>query len=190
MGLFKSILDIAVKAAADAIKEKAGQKGYNKDEESRYNRDERTTTSYRAQNAQPTQNEQPKIEIERTLQEWEAYFDEIIRTNFPQFNVKRNVPVTDLTGFTADTFQLYETRPYQTYKAEWGKPYTFVLYRGEKPAGVVMLGGGHTHDKNVKYLISRMYCKKLGMPYINFYTQMENERTYVIGRIKDLMLGH
>jgi hypothetical protein len=53
-----------------------------------------------------------------------------------------------------------------------------------------MLGGGHSHDKNVKYLISRMYCKKLGMPYINFYLQMENERNYVIGRIKDLMLGH
>ena len=116
--------------------------------------------------------------------------DEIIRTNFPQFNVKRDVPVTDLVGFTADTFKLYESRPYQTYKAEWGKPYTFVLYRGEKPAGVVMLGGGQSHAQNVKYLIARMYCKKLGMPYINFYLQMPNEREYVIQRIKDLMLGH
>ena len=190
MGLFKSILDVAIKVATDAIKEKTGQQGYNKQEESRYNRDEHPSTSYRDQSSKPFQSAQEPIAEERTYQQWVDYFDEIIRTNFPQFNVKQNVPVTDLTGFTADTFQLYETRPYQTYKAEWGQPYTFVLCRGTVPAGVVMLGGGHTHDKNVKYLISRMYCKKLGIPYINFYLQMENERNYVIGRIKDLMLGH
>ena len=184
MGLLKSIFDVVLKTATDAIKEKTGQQGYNK-QESHYNRQEHQTTSYSSQSSQV----QPQP-VYRTPNEWEAYFDEIIRSNFPQFVVKRNVPVTDLTGFTADTFQLYETRPYQTYKAEWGQPYTFVLYRGTVPAGVVMLGGGHTHDKNVKYLISRMYCKKLGMPYINFYTQMENERSYVIQRIKDLMLGH
>ena len=32
-----------------------------------------------------------------------------------------------------------------------------------------------------------MYAKKLGIPYINFYTQMPNEREYVIGRIRKLM---
>lgn len=193
MGLLRSILGIALKAASDAINEKENKQGYNKSEESHYTRDERPATSYRAQsaqNAQPEPSAQQPIEVERTPYEWEQYFDEIIRTNFPQFNVKRDVPVTDLVGFTADTFKLYESRPYQTYKAEWGKPYTFVLYRGEKPAGVVMLGGGQSHAQNVKYLIARMYCKKLGMPYINFYLQMPNEREYVIQRIKDLMLGH
>jgi len=190
MGLLRSILGIALKAASDAINEKENKQGYNKSEESHYNRNERPATSYRAQNAQPTQSAQEPIAEERTYEQWVAFFDEIIRTNFPQFNVKKDVPVTDLVGFTADTFKLYESRPYQTYKAEWGKPYTFVLYRGEKPAGVVMLGGGQSHAQNVKYLIARMYCKKLGMPYINFYLQMENERNYVIERIKDLMLGH
>ena len=190
MGFLKSLLGVVVDAATDAIKEKMNEQGYSKDEGAHYNRDERPASSSTRQSAQPTQSAPTQDVDERTYEEWVAYFDEIIRTNFPQFNVKRDVPVTDLTGFTADTFQLYETRPYQTYKAEWGKPYTFVLYHGEKPAGVVMLGGGHSHDKNDKYLISRMYCKKLGMPYINFYLQMENERNYVIGRIKDLMLGH
>ena len=28
-----------------------------------------------------------------------------------------------------------------------------------------------------------MYAKKLGLPYINFYTQMPNERSYVVSRI-------
>jgi hypothetical protein len=47
-----------------------------------------------------------------------------------------------------------------------------------------MLGKGHSHYSGVKYLIARMYAKKLGLPYINFYTQMPNERGYVISRLR------
>ena len=36
-------------------------------------------------------------------------------------------------------------------------------------------------------LIARMYAKKLGIPYIGFYTQYPNERSYVINRISELM---
>ena len=32
-----------------------------------------------------------------------------------------------------------------------------------------------------------MYAKKLGLPYINFYTQMPNEEEYVVGRIGKFM---
>lgn len=116
-----------------------------------------------------------------------AYFREILKTEFPQYEVKEKVPVTDLAGYANDSFQLYKTRPYQAYKAEWGQPYTFVLQQGGQPKGIVMLGGGHTHDSNVKYLIARMYAKKMGLPYINFYTQMPNERDYVISRIHRFM---
>ena len=113
-----------------------------------------------------------------------SYFAGIIAEAFPEYGVAENVPVTDLAGFANDSFQLYETRPYQAYKAEWGAPYTFVLYAGGAPKGIVMLGDGHSHCSNVKYLIARAYAKKLGLPYINFYTQMPNERDYVISRIK------
>ena len=50
-----------------------------------------------------------------------------------------------------------------------------------------MLGNGHSHDSNVKYLIARMYAKKLDIPYINFYTQMDNKRGYVIERIRKFL---
>lgn len=116
-----------------------------------------------------------------------SYFAEIIATEFPQYGVAENVPVTDLAGFANDSFQLYETRPYQAYKAEWGAPYTFVLYADGGAKGIVMLGDGHSHCSNVKYLISRAYAKKLGLPYINFYTQMPNERDYVISRIRKFL---
>ena len=116
-----------------------------------------------------------------------SYFAEIIATEFPQYGVAEDVPVTDLAGFANDSFQLYETRPYQAYKAEWGAPYTFVLYADGGPKGIVMLGSGHSHCSNVKYLIARAYAKKLGLPYINFYTQMPNERDYVIFRIRKFL---
>ena len=116
-----------------------------------------------------------------------SYFSGILSSRFPQYTVRRNVPVTELAGNATDSFQLYSTRPTQAYKAEWGEPYTFVLSEGGVPKGIVMLGSGHSHDAKVKYLISRMYAKKLGLPYINFYTQMPNEEEYVVGRIGKFM---
>ena len=113
-----------------------------------------------------------------------AYFRGILQSDFPQYTVRENVPVTSLVGDACDQFQLYRTRPFQAYRAEWGEPYTFVLYLGGQPKGVVMLGDGHSHSAKVKFLIARKYAQKVGLPYINFYTQMPNEKSYVVGRIK------
>ena len=142
--------------------------------------------------AQPRPMPQPAAsthygEKERTDSEWVVYFREILATEFAQYNIRENVPVTEVAGFATDEFQLYKSRPTQAYKAEWGQPYTFVLEQAGSIKGVVMLGKGHSHDSNVKYLISRMYAKKLGIPYINFYTQMPNEHDYVIGRIRKFL---
>ena len=127
------------------------------------------------------------VEREKTDAEWNSYFKEILLNEFPSYTIRENVPVTDLAGFVSDEEQLYTTRPRQVYKAEWGQPYTFVLEVGGTPKAVVMLGKGHSHDENVKYLVARMYAEKLKLPYINFYTQMPNERDYVIGRIRKLL---
>lgn len=141
--------------------------------------------------ARPAQNHVSptvkKVKREMTVSEWNAYFKEILLNAFASYTIRENVPVTDLAGFANDEFKLYKTRPTQAYKAEWGQPYTFVLESDGSAKGVVMLGDGHSHDSNVKYLIARMYAKKLGVPYINFYTQMPNERNYVIGRIRKLL---
>ena len=152
-------------------------------------KDAQTTqhTQTRQQPQPAPSNVSPAVEIERTAAEWEAYFKEILLNEFPEYTIRENVPVSDLAGFASDEFQLYKTRPYQVYKAEWGQPYTFVLEKDSRAMAVVMLGNGHSHDSNVKYLIARMYAKKLGLPYINFYTQMANERGYVIERIRMFM---
>ena len=170
MGLFKSLLDVAVKAASDAIKQQMQGQPASK-----------PAAPAAAAPAAAPQPAQP------APADWNAYFAEILSTEFPQYGVRRDVPVTDLAGYAEDLFKLYKKRPMQAYKAEWGAPYTFVLYDGGTPAGIVMLGGGRSHDSNVKYLIARMYAKKMGLPYINFYTQIPNERSYVIGRIRRFM---
>ena len=142
------------------------------------------------QQVRPTQRPvTPTVEVERekTDAEWKSYFKEILLSEFPSYTVRENVPVTDLAGFVSDEEQLYTTRPRQVYKAEWGQPYTFVLEEDGAPKGVVMLGKGHSHDENVKYLVARMFAEKLNLPYINFYTQMPNERNYVIGRIRKFL---
>ena len=116
--------------------------------------------------------------------QWREYFRAIIASQYPLMTVREDVPVTDIAGYAEDVFQIYETRPRQVYKAEWGQPYTFVLYAAGTPKGVVMLGNGHSHDENVKYLVARKYSQKAGLPYINFYTQMPNEREYVVSRLQ------
>jgi hypothetical protein len=141
-----------------------------------------------ARQAQPVQrNVAPAVQREKTAAEWEAYFKEILLSEFSSYSIREKVKVTDLVGFVSDEAQLYTTRPRQVYKAEWGQPYTFVLESGGSPKAVVMLGNGHSHDENVKYLVARMYAKKLDIPYINFYTQMDNERGYVIERIRKFL---
>ncbi len=164
MSLLKSIIKAVVK---EVLQENLPQK------------EERPIQSASTQHRQESARE--------TITDFPAYFSEILGSEFPQYSTKRNVPVTELAGFANDEFKLYETRPLQSYKAEWGAPYTFVLYQGEAPVGVVMLGSGTSHSRNVKYLISRMYAKKMGLPYINFYTQYPNKRAYVVKRIKDFM---
>ena len=173
MGILKSLLNLAVKTAETAIRQQQNQ--------------QRPQQSHNPAPATSTPSYAASSSVQAAPADWNAYFAEIISSAFPQFGVRRNVPVTDLAGYATDNFQLYSTRPMQAYKAEWGAPYTFVLERSGVPAGIVMLGSGHSHDSNVKYLIARMYAKKLGLPYINFYTQMPNERQYVIGRIRKFM---
>ena len=129
---------------------------------------------------------QPKAQYaDLSVEEWLAYFKGILETRFPEYSVKENVPVTELTGDVEEVFQLYADRPNQVYKAEWGKDYDFVLYSDGKPKAVVMLGEGHCHSKHVDFLIARMFAKKLNIPYLGFYLEFPNQEDYVVRRIRE-----
>lgn len=115
------------------------------------------------------------------------YFRNILATEYPELTIKESVPVTDMVGDVTDTFTLYESRPHRAYKAEWGIPYTFVAYSGEELKFIIMIGGPKSHISKVKYLISRMYAKKMGVPYLGFYTDLENDIRYVVHRINKVL---
>ena len=136
---------------------------------------------YQQQQYQQPQAQQP----ERSDMEWMAYFREILATEFPQYTVRENVPVPELTGYVSDQFSLWGERQTQAYKAEWGKPYDFVMYLNGMPKAAIVFGRGSQHKHKVKHLISRMYAKKLNMVYIGFYLQFPNYRPYVVNRIKE-----
>jgi len=170
MGLLKNLFEIAGKVASVAQEIAAKQES------------EKKTTSPAAPAYRPAPVQ------EKSDMEWRSYFRGIIQAECPGYAVREDVPVTELAGNVADEAQLYKTRPRQVYRAEWGEPYTFVLYQVGAPKAIVMLGSGHSHSANVKYLVARMYAKKLGLPYINFYTQMPNERDYVAGRIRKFLV--
>ena len=175
MGLLKNLLKAVAGDAIDKIKE-------NIEQTVKTNIPQQQAPKPAPQKAVSSQEPPQRSELE-----WKAYFREIIQTSFPGYIVRENVPVTDIAGFVSNEFQLYKTRPRKAYKAEWGQPYSFVLYQGAAPAAVVMLGAGHSHDSNVKYLIARMFAKQSGLPYINFYTQMPNEQDYVVSRIRKFL---
>lgn len=118
-----------------------------------------------------------------TAEQCADYFRGILAKEFPECSICENVSVAELVGNVDATFRLYKTRPYQAYKAEWGAPYTFVVAREGRVVAVIMLAEKWKQYNNVKYLISKMYMKKLGIPYIPFYTEMKNDIGYVVERL-------
>ena len=138
------------------------------------------------QQAQPQQNQycQPPRRWDDEMG-WRAYFRQILATEFGRFSLRENVPVQELVGNVSDEFKLYANRPYQAYKAEWGWPYSFVLYEGEQIKAVILIAKENRQYNHVKFLISKMYAKKLGIQFISFYMDAPNEYDYVVGRIED-----
>ncbi len=94
-----------------------------------------------------------------------AYFRTIIKEVFSGYIVREDMPVSELGGE--------------------GRPYDFALIAGGECAGVVMLVE-HNRDNNRAYKGARAAAQAAGVPFINFYTHMTNERGFVINRIKRL----
>ena len=94
----------------------------------------------------------------------EAYFAEILETQFSQYEIREDIPVSELGGTD-------------------GRDYDFGLYQNGRLVAVVILVE-HNKDTNRLYRSSKDAANKAGIPFINFYLQMQNERDYVIDRIR------
>ena len=93
------------------------------------------------------------------------YFRAIINENFSNYTIREDVPVAELGGD--------------------GRAYDFALVSGGQCCGVIMLVE-HNRDNNRAYKGAREAAQAAGVPFINFYTHMPNERDFVINRIRRL----
>ena len=93
------------------------------------------------------------------------YFRTIIQECFGNYVIREDVPVSEFGG--------------------QGRPYDFALFSGGECCAVVMLVA-HNRDNNRAYKGAKAAAGANGVPFINFYTHMPNERGFVINRIKRL----
>ena len=92
-----------------------------------------------------------------------AYFAEILASEFGEYQVRRDVPLSEFGGE--------------------GRPYDFGLFKDGKLAAVIVLVGKNG-VRNHPYWNSEKLAASMSVPFINFYTHMPNERNFVIDRIK------
>ena len=47
----------------------------------------------------------------------------------------------------------------------------------------------HNRDNNLAFRNAKQACQAAGVPFINFYSHLPNEREYVVTRIRSMLLG-
>jgi hypothetical protein len=95
-----------------------------------------------------------------------AAFRWMFQQDFADLQIREDVPVAELGGD--------------------GKPYDFGVYRLGQLAGVVMLTP-HNRDNNRAFKGAKQAAINAGVPFINFYLHMPNERSYASRRIRSLL---
>jgi hypothetical protein len=131
----------------------------------------------------------PAAKAYNNAAEAKVYFRNILNTEFSQYQIRENVPVSEIRGAEiAIQEKFWKDMPMKQYYTTEGRAYDFGLYVGGILKAVVSLGEDSSHDSKKEYLISRMYAKKANIPYINFYTQFPNKKEYVVDRIKKMLI--
>ena len=111
------------------------------------------------------------------------YFKDVLTTEFPDYTFCENVAVQDLVGPQGASFKLYDTRPVQEYKPEWGLPYSFVAYKGTRVVAAILVVRTKKDYKKVKLLVSKAFMDKLNIPLMVFYADIPNRIEYVVTRV-------
>lgn len=93
--------------------------------------------------------------------------DEVVRSLFGEgYTIKTDVSTTE--------FGPYES----TYK------YSHVVYDASGAVKVAVYGVCHNGERNRNFYNLKKTCEERNIPFVYFYTQMTNERSYVEERIK------
>lgn len=96
-------------------------------------------------------------------------FDEVLSSEFAVYEVRKNASAASL-GITGAPC----------------KDYDYALISGGRTKAVIMLTP-HNRDNNAAFKNAKANAKNSNVAFINFYTHMENERSYVVSRIKSFL---
>lgn len=94
--------------------------------------------------------------------EEETYFAGILKTHFKEYTVKRNVKISMKSPAV---------------------PATFVLYKKERPVLAIILCSSRVYNYD-KIENTMEACKQQKIPIQRYFTEFENEKEYVIKRIR------
>ena len=172
MGLFDS-LKKAVNT--DAIKNAIGEDTFNKLEQAAKEIEKSgfSNTGNAAAPARPEPANEPEPVYEapkKTAVVRDRFndFDAIISRNFADMEVRRNVPASELKP---------GCHPACT-------PVQFMFYSdGEPVLAVVLVKENNYRGMNV--VATKNICEELGIKYIRFYHEYENNEDYVVNRIRN-----
>lgn len=98
-----------------------------------------------------------------------ARLEQILRTEFPNLQVRTNVPATELGG------------------KEWYRDITFGVYEAGRPVGFIMVIPHNKDTNNAFRGTDRVCFKSTGNKLIRFYEQFENKEEYVTDRLHELL---
>lgn len=108
-----------------------------------------------------------------TNEEWHAYFEEIFESEFSEYTVQKNVSVQELLTAFGASLHFHPACA----------PIDYVFYKDNRPCLAVVLVRANTYrGMNVKG--TQDICAALGLGYMRFFTEMLNEKAYVIDRLK------
>ncbi|MDR1714138.1 MAG: hypothetical protein LBR39_08330 [Coriobacteriales bacterium] len=110
------------------------------------------------------------------------WLDSLITSELPEYSVQAGYPVS---GF--DVQQLYSQAGlfFNPNNVMAPFPYDYALSKDGRVAGYVMVTD-HNKDRRYGWQLARAAAQLQGVPFINFYTHLANERDYVLERIRRL----
>jgi hypothetical protein len=136
---------------------------------------QQVSTQTTAQNTKPAPTKVVLVDGKRSSQviipaNVKTYFDELLRDNFAEYEVKENI----------------HPKTFSETAEKWFREYTYVLYKGDKAVVAIMLT---PHNRNTTQAFggAREVAIKAGVKFMNFMTHYPNERDYVVNRIKSAL---
>jgi hypothetical protein len=97
-----------------------------------------------------------------------SHFDEIFASEFSGYEVKQGVATDEIVPASAGL---------------GFRPYSYVFYDNGMAKLAVMITPRFGHESN-EFLGAKTACETAGIPFVNFFLHMPNERNYVINRLK------